>query len=50
MKEYNILSDLLKPPYGKGASLVSAGLALAEFARVDGGLATFMAVQHALVC
>jgi hypothetical protein len=44
MKDYNILSGVLLAPYGEGRSLVSGCLALAELARIDGGVATFFAV------
>ena len=45
MRTINLLDHFFKPPYGNEKSTLMKGLIIAEFARVDAGLATFFAVQ-----
>lgn len=44
----DLLSHFIQKPYGKGTSQVALGVILAEIARVDGSLATFVIVQGCL--
>ena len=49
MKEKNIIRYFFKKPYGEDASLVFQGVLISEVARIDAGLATFIAVQAGLL-
>jgi hypothetical protein len=37
---------LLRAPYGKEISTIGKGIMIAELARIDAGLATFVTVQY----
>ena len=47
-KELNIMDYFLQPPYGKGYSMTCLGCIIAELARGDAGVCTFVLVQWAL--
>ncbi|MCB0371263.1 MAG: acyl-CoA dehydrogenase family protein [Bdellovibrionales bacterium] len=49
LKPLGILKHFFKKPYGYGTSCLTQGVLIAEFARIDPGLATFLVVQAGLL-
>jgi acyl-CoA oxidase len=49
IKEKNIMRYFFKKPFGEGVSFLLQGVIYSEMAKIDSGLATFVAVQNALL-
>lgn len=48
IREFDLFGYFLKPPYGKGMSLMSKSLALTELARVDPGFSLLTMALYGL--